>query len=99
MTASTASTRDTGEFNGKRVRVTGGTKGAGKAIAGRFLLAGGTVIITARSAPEEKTGAHFIQADVSTSEGTTKAIRDLLNPFNGADIRVHNAAGPAVPVR
>jgi NAD(P)-dependent dehydrogenase (short-subunit alcohol dehydrogenase family) len=72
MTGSTASTRDTGEFNDKRVLVTGGTKGAGKAIADRFLLAGGTVIITARSAPEEKTGAHFIQADVSASEGTTK---------------------------
>src|SRR5258708_34429690 len=90
MTASTASTRDTGEFNGKRVLVTGGTKGAGKAIADRFLLAGGTVIITARSAPEEKTAAHFIQADVSTSEGTTKVIRELLDRFNGFDIIVHN---------
>src|SRR2546425_12730534 len=93
MTASTASTRDTGEFNGKRVLVTGGTKGAGKAIADRFLLAGGTVIITARSAPEEKTGAHFIQADVSTSEGTTKVIRELLDRFNGVDIIIHNVGG------
>ena len=97
MTASTASTRDTGEFNGKRVLVTGGTKGAGKAIADRFLLAGGTVIITARSAPEEKTGAHFIQADVSTSEGTTKVIRELLDRFNGVDIIVHNVGGSSAP--
>jgi len=97
MTASTASTKDTGEFNGKRVLVTGGTKGAGKAIADRFLLAGGTVIITARSAPEEKTGAHFIQADVSTSEGTTKVIRELLDRFNGVDIIVHNVGGSSAP--
>ena len=97
MPASTASTRDTSEFNGKRVLVTGGTKGAGKAIADRFLLAGGTVIITARSAPEEKTGAHFIQADVSTSEGTTKVIRELLERFNGVDIVVHNVGGSSAP--
>ena len=97
MTASTASTKDTGEFNGKRVLVTGGTKGAGKAIADRFLLAGGTVIITARSAPEEKTGAHFIQADLSTSEGTTKVIRELLDRFNGVDIMVHNVGGSSAP--
>src|SRR5260370_11974377 len=97
MTASTASTRDTGEFNGKRVLVTGGTKGAGKAIADRFLLAGEKVIITARSAPEEKTGAHFIQADVSTSEGTTKVIRELLDRFNGVDIIVHNVGGSSAP--
>src|SRR5258708_1610504 len=97
MTASTASTMDTGEFNGERVLVTGGTKGAGKAIADRFLLAGGTVIITARSAPEEKTGAHFIQADVSTSEGTTKVIRELLDRFNGVDIIIHNVGGSSAP--
>src|SRR5260370_26220847 len=97
MTASTASTRDAGEFNGKRVLVTGGTKGAGKCIADRLLLAGGTVIITARSAREEKTGAHFIQADVSTSEGTTKVIRELLDRFNGVDIIVHNVGGSSAP--
>src|SRR5882724_8047145 len=97
MTASTASTRDTGEFNGKRVLVTGGTKGAGKAIADRFLLAGGTVVITARSAPEEETGSHFIQADVSTSEGTTKVIREISDRFKGVDIIVNNVGGSSAP--
>src|SRR5436190_12929047 len=97
MRASTASTRDTGEFNGKRVLVTGGTKGAGKAIADRFLHGGGTVIITARSAPEEKTGSHFIQADVSTSEGTARVIDDILSRFKGIDIVVHNVGGSSAP--
>ena len=67
------------EFNGKRVLVTGGTKGAGKAIADRFQEGGATVIITARSAPTEKTDNHFIQADVSTPEGTTEVIHEILN--------------------
>ena len=42
------------EFSGKRVLITGGTKGAGKAIAERFQRGGATVIVTARSIPEEK---------------------------------------------
>jgi NAD(P)-dependent dehydrogenase (short-subunit alcohol dehydrogenase family) len=73
MTTSTQTTPGIGEFNGKRVLVTGGTKGAGKAVADRFLQGGATVIITARSAPDEKSKSHFIQADVSTSDGTTKS--------------------------
>jgi len=73
------------EFNGRRVLVSAGTKGAGKAIADRFQRGGATVTITARSAPTEKTDNHFIQADVSTVEGTTKVINEILNRFHGID--------------
>jgi len=55
MPASNRRANDRGEFKDKRVLVTGGTKGAGKAIADRFLQGGATVAITARSAPTEKT--------------------------------------------
>ena len=85
MTAS-----DPREFSSKRVLVIGGTKGASKAIADRFLRGGGTVAITARSAPTEKTAAHYIQADVSTTQGTSKVIHEMLDRFKGADIIVHN---------
>ena len=88
---------DTKEFAGKRVLVTGGTKGAGKAIADRFQRGGATVIITARSAPTEKTDNHFIQADVSTAEGTTKVVNEILNRFQGIDIMIHNVGGSSAP--
>jgi len=85
------------EFEGKRVLVTGGTKGAGKAIAERFQKAGATVIVTARSTPEEKTNQHFIQADVSTPEGTTKVIQEILNRFRGIDVIIDNVGGSSAP--
>jgi len=97
MTASTTNTNEIADFKGKRVLVTGGTKGAGKAIADRFLQGGATLAITARSAPAENSAAHFIQADVSTSEGTTHVIREMLNRFKGVDIMVHNVGGSSAP--
>jgi len=87
---------DSNEFSGKRILVTGGTKGAGKAIAERFQRGGATVIVTARSVPEEKTD-NFIQADVSTAEGTTKVINEILNRFQGIDVIVHNVGGTSAP--
>src|ERR1041385_6526588 len=85
------------EFTGRRVLVTGGTKGAGKAIADRFQQGGATVIITARSAPTEKSDHHFIQADVSTAEGATKVVNEILNRFQGIDIVIHNVGGTSAP--
>jgi len=50
------------ELKNKIALVTGGTKGAGKAIAERLLHAGATVIITARNPPEEEnTNFHFVE--------------------------------------
>lgn len=97
MTASSTNTNGKDEFKGKRVLVTGGTKGTGKAIADRFLRGDATVAITARSAPAESTAAHFIQADVSTPEGTAYVIGEMLRRFKGVDILVHNVGGSSAP--
>jgi len=96
MNTSTISSQ-ANEFAGKRVLVTGGTKGAGKAIADRFRLGGATVITTARSAPTQEADNHFIQADVSTVEGTTKVINEILSRFHGIDIIIHNVGGSSAP--
>jgi NAD(P)-dependent dehydrogenase (short-subunit alcohol dehydrogenase family) len=97
MNASTKQTPAAHEFEGKRVLVTGGTKGAGKAIADRFKRGRATVIVTARSAPAEKSEIHFIEANVSTSAGTTKVIREILERFKGVDVIVNNVGGSSAP--
>lgn len=87
------------ELEGKRVLVTGGTKGGiGEAIVNRLTYAGATVITTARKIPEElKESNLFIQADVSTPEGTEKIVKNILDHFGGVDILVNNVGGSSTP--
>lgn len=82
------------EFVGKRVLVTGGTKGIGEAITKRLKSAGATVITTARSIPSDINASDlFIQADVSTPEGVTKIVKQVLDSFGGVDILINNVGG------
>lgn len=82
------------ELKSKIALVTGGTKGAGKAIAERLHHAGATVIITARNPPEEEnTNFYFISADLSTAQGTQKIVEEILNQFGKLDILINNFGG------
>ena len=55
-------TADPREFAGKRVLVSGGTKGLGRATVQRFLAGGARVITAARYNPEPLDGVAFVQA-------------------------------------
>lgn len=82
------------ELTGQIALVTGGTKGAGKAIAERLLQAGATVITTARNAPAEaEKTIHFISADLSTPEGTAKVVDTVLAEYGRLDVLVNNLGG------
>ena len=86
------------ELNGKIALVTGGTKGAGKAIAARLFKAGATVIISARNEPEEhSTDLYFIAADLSTSVGAQKVADDVFSKFGRLDILVNNLGSSESP--
>lgn len=86
------------ELAGKTALVTGGTKGAGKAIAERLLHAGAAVIITARNTPEEENrNLHFISADLSKPEGTQKVVDEVLAKYGKLDILVNNLGGSETP--
>ncbi len=86
------------ELSGKTALVTGGTKGAGKAIAERLKNAGAKVIITARNQPESPDeDLHFIPADLSKPEGADKVAAEVVEKFGKIDILVNNLGGSETP--
>ena len=60
---------DPTEFAGKRVLISGGTKGLGRATVARFLAGGARVITSARGTPDPIDAVEFVQADLTTAEG------------------------------
>ncbi len=86
------------ELKDKIALVTGGTKGAGGAIAERLLQAGATVIIVARNAPEKESNKlHFIASDLSTVAGSQKVISEVLSTYGRLDILVNNLGSSVTP--
>lgn len=89
---------DNEALSGKTALVTGGTKGAGKAIAERLAQAGANVIITARNQPASGENTfHFIAADLSKPAGTNKVISEITSNFGGVDILINNMGGSETP--
>jgi NAD(P)-dependent dehydrogenase (short-subunit alcohol dehydrogenase family) len=86
------------ELSDKIALVTGGTKGAGRAIAERLLDAGATVIVAARNAPEkEDSRLHFISSDLSKVEGAKKVVDEVLSKYGRLDILVNNLGSSETP--
>ena len=87
---------DPREFAGKRVLITGGTKGLGAAMARRFLAGGATVATTARSpAAADGPPVLFIEADVSAAAGSRKIIDRIQQEWGGVDILINNVGAGA----
>jgi|SRR4029077_11169631 len=86
------------EFDGKRVLVTGGTKGIGQAVAARLREAGARVLTTGRTRPTDLTDANsFTAADITTADGCAAVANAVCERLGGIDIIVHNVSGSSRP--
>lgn len=88
---------DTNEFTGKRILVTGGSKGIGEAIANRLRSGGGSVLATARTIPPDRDVKQFIQADGSTRKGADNIVKATLDRLGGLDILINSVGGSSAP--
>ena len=88
---------DPTEFAGKRVLISGGTKGLGRATVDRFLAGGARVITSARGALEPIDGVEFVQADLTTAEGGEALAKAAIERLGGVDIMAHVLGGSTTP--
>lgn len=88
---------DPAEFAGKRVVVSGGTKGLGRATVERFLAGGARVMTAARTNPESVAGVEFVRADLTTAAGGESLAASALAHMGGVDILAHVIGGSSAP--
>src|SRR6516162_444717 len=87
-------------LTGRRVIITGGTKGVGAGVALGFLRAGARVLVCARNEPADGTlpaadgaTAEFVRADVRDPDQVRELIAAAMDRFGGVDVVVSNAGG------
>lgn len=85
------------DFHGKRILVTAGTKGVGKAVVGLFKQLGATVLTTARHASAECRADAFVTADLTTVTGCNSVAEAVQTHLGSVDIIVHVAGGSTAP--
>jgi len=86
------------ELRGRRVLVTGGTKGVGAAVVEILHQAGALVVTTARSVPATSApGVSYIAADLTTGEGCARVAKGVLDLLGGIDIVVNVVGGSSTP--
>ena len=88
---------DPKEFAGKRVLVSGGTKGLGRATVERFVAGGARVVTSARTIKDPIEGVDYVQADLTTAEGSETLAKTALDRVGGIDIVAHVIGGSASP--
>jgi len=88
---------DPTEFASKRVLVSGGTRGLGRATVERFLAGGARVITAARAVKDPMEGVEYVEADLTLSEGAEMFAKAATERLGGIDILAHVVGGSAMP--
>ena len=91
------------QLEGKVALVTGGARGLGRSMALAYAREGADVAIVARTPSEldavageirsQGRRAHAINADLATSDGAGRAVRETISDLGKIDILVNNAGG------
>lgn len=82
------------DFSGRVALVTGGTKGVGLGIARRFADAGASVVVCARSIPDDlPAGWDSVAVDLHDPAAAKSMIDEVVARHGSLDILVNNAGG------
>lgn len=84
-------------LNGRRVLITGGSKGVGAAAVALFREEGAQVLTTARTRPADLPDELFVTADLTTAEGCVTVADAVNERLGGVDIIVHVLGGSSAP--
>jgi NAD(P)-dependent dehydrogenase (short-subunit alcohol dehydrogenase family) len=84
-------------LNGRRVLITGGSKGVGAAAVALFREEGAQVLTAARTRPADLPDALFVTADLTTAEGCANVADAVNERLGGVDIIGHVLGGSSAP--
>ena len=86
------------QLAGKRILVTGGTRGVGGAVVDLLSRLDGRVVATALSKPKSPVDdVHYVAADLSTAEGVQAAVEAAGQRLGGVDILINVVGGSSAP--
>lgn len=86
------------QLAGKRVLVTGGTRGVGGAVVELLAQLGARIVATARSQPDRPVDdVHYVAAELATAEGARQAADAALRHLGGVDAVINVVGGSSAP--
>ncbi|MGE7992992.1 SDR family oxidoreductase [Pseudomonas sp. NPDC089554] len=85
------------QLQDKRVLVTGGSKGLGRATVELFEALGAQVLTCARQRPADMPSARFVEADLTTLQGCEALAGEVQRQLGGVDVVVHVLGGSSAP--
>lgn len=86
------------QLAGKRVVVTGGTRGVGAAVVELLSQLDARIVVTARSKPKKPIDdVHYVAADLATVEGVRETVEAARRQLGGVDILINVVGGSSAP--
>jgi 3-oxoacyl-[acyl-carrier protein] reductase len=79
-------------FDGKRVLVTGGSRGIGAAVVSAFAAEGARVAVHSSKQPAQVDAPHLaVTGDIADAEAVERFVAEAVNGLGGLDVLVNNA--------